>query len=105
MVEIPMFMSNLQASHFNGGKTMSTTNGWEWFPHTTYTNGDDWGMVNMALFDHVYPRWIWNLQCQGMNAPPANGCQMPGGPAEKGCLCRMIGICSDDIHIFHQMIS
>ena len=82
--------------------------------HTTYTNGDDWGMVNMALFDHVYSRWIWNLRdssvwlflkVQGMNAPPANGCQMPGGPAEKGCLCRMIGICSDDIHIFHQMIS
>jgi len=24
--------------------------GIEWFLHTTYKNGDNWGMVNMALF-------------------------------------------------------
>jgi len=36
------------------GKAMSflhifTTHDWEWFLYTTY--GDDWGMVNMTLFN------------------------------------------------------
>ena len=35
----------LLGSKSNGAKTMSyTRHGWEWFIHTTYKNGDDWGM-------------------------------------------------------------
>jgi hypothetical protein len=28
----------------------NTTHDWEWDSHTTYKHGDDWGMVQMALF-------------------------------------------------------
>ena len=35
--------------------------------HTTYENGDDWGMVNMALFYPHYVRFIkfknWRCGC------------------------------------------
>jgi hypothetical protein len=35
------------------GKTMINKPAiWEWFIHATYKNGDDWGMVAMAL-----PHW------------------------------------------------
>ena len=41
----------------NGGKTMSSTTHLG-MVYTTYKNGDDWGMVQMALFYHVLPTVI-----------------------------------------------
>ena len=28
---------------------MFTTHDWEWDPHTTYKNGDDWGLFIIVL--------------------------------------------------------
>ena len=47
------------------GKTNGKTNGktkshdWEWCSHTTYKNGDDWGMVCYLLL--LYPQYGSNI--------------------------------------------